>query len=157
MLFIYIELIRFSNQDNFLGHTLNSLFLRFADRREKSGRRLLLTHLYLLIGLGIPTNLTWILLGGGFPDGEMAVFAYSGVIFLGILDTFAAVFGREWGTNFWRIKAHFKTQEGTLYSLILTCIFYYIFCAKVYSHMCTIFGIIFFATFLASIVEGWTS
>lgn len=50
--------------------------------------------MYLLMGLGISTNLTWILLNGGFPDGEMATFAYSGVVFLGVADTVAAIAGK---------------------------------------------------------------
>ena len=57
----------------------------------------MLTHLYLLVGLGIPTNLTWIILNGGFLDGEMAIFAYSGVVFLGIGDTIAALAGKALG------------------------------------------------------------
>ena len=69
----------------------------------------MLTHLYLLIGLGISTNLTWILVNGGFPDGEMASFAYSGVVFLGIADTTAALAGKEFGQFLWRSHAHNKS------------------------------------------------
>ena len=92
--FLYIELARYANQENWLGQALNSAFLRFTDHREQSGQRLLVTHLYLLIGLGVSTNLTWILLNGGFLDGEMATFAYSGVIFLGVADTVSALAGK---------------------------------------------------------------
>lgn len=98
VLFIYIELARFINLENWLGRMLNQAFGRFADDREKStDSRLLLTHIYLLIGLGVSTNLTYIMLDGGFPDGEMATFAYSGVAFLGVSDTAAAVIGRRIG------------------------------------------------------------
>jgi len=41
--------------------------------------------------------------------------------------------------------------------MMFTCIFYYIFCARVYDPLCAEFAIVFFATFLAAIVEGWTT
>ena len=106
VLFIYIELTRYINLDNKLGKTLNAAFMRFADYRERSKNRLLLTHVYLLIGLGISTNLNFILLDGGFPDGEMAAFSYSGVAFLGVADVAAAVIGSKMGSEFWRKNAH---------------------------------------------------
>lgn len=117
----------------------------------------MLTHLYLLIGLGIATNLTFILLNGGFPDGEMATFAYSGVVFLGIADTTAAIAGKEMGQYFWRLHAHNKSQEGTTYALFVSCFFYYAFCLHLYQHICGSFAIIFFATMTACILEGWTT
>lgn len=131
--------------------------MQFTDYREFSQKKLLLTHLYLLIGLGIPTNLTFIILNGGFPDGEMTIFAYSGVVFLGVGDTSAAFFGKVFGTSYWRQNAHNKSQEGTLYSTLIMCAYYYIFCAKVYSHMCSLFAIVAFATALVAVVEGLTS
>jgi len=109
VLMIYIELIRFANLNNAIGDSLTRAFSRFADEREQAEKRLLLTHLYLLVGLGMATNLTFILLNGGFPDGEMTIFAYSGVAFLGVLDTFAALMGKNFGTSFWRKAAHSKT------------------------------------------------
>lgn len=155
--FIYIELVRFSSQGTSVGDMVNAGFTRFTDEREFSKTRLLLTHLYLLIGLGLPTNLTYIILDGGFPDGEMAVFAFSGVIFLGIGDTMAALFGRYFGTSPWRSNAHKKTQEGTIYSTLIMCVVYYIFCAKVYAHMCAMFAIVAFATVFVAIAEGLTT
>lgn len=157
VLFIYIEIARYSNQENWLGMTLNSAFLRFADQREVSGRRLMLTHIYLLIGLGISTNLTYILLDGGFPDGEMATFAYSGVVFLGVADTVAALAGKELGQHFWRLNAHNKSQEGTSWAILVSSIIYYAFCLRVHQYMCSLFAVIFFSTMIACIVEGWTA
>ena len=157
VLFIFIELTRFINLENQLGKTLNIAFMRFVDHRERTKNRLLLTHVYLLIGLGVSTNLNFILLNGGFPDGEMAAFSYSGVIFLGVADVFAAIIGSKVGSEFWRAHAHKKTYDGTLYALLLTSIAYYIFCMNLYPHMCSLFLIVFFATFCTCIVEGWTS
>ena len=149
---------RFINRDNKLGHYLSLPFTPFCDNRErKPEQRLILTHLYLLIGLGIPTNLTYILLDGGFPDGEMTIFAYSGVAFLGIADSMAAITGMSQGKTFWRPHYHKKSLEGSIYAIMLTCIWYYLFCAKVYAPFCELFGIVFFATFIACIVEGWTT
>ena len=106
VLFIFIELTRFVNLDDQLGKTINIAFMRFVDHREKGRNRLLLTHVYLLIGLGVSTNLNFILLNGGFPDGEMAAFSYSGVVFLGVADVFAAIIGSKVGSEFWRAHCH---------------------------------------------------
>ena len=157
VLFIYIELVRFTFQDSSIGEVLNKAFMRFVDHRELSSKKLLLTHLYLLIGLGIPTNLTFILLDGGFPDGEMAVFAFSGVLFLGIGDTIAALAGKTFGSTKWRSNAHNKTQEGTVNAVLFMCIIYYIFCAKVHVHMCSMFVIVFLPTMIVCLVEGLTT
>ena len=157
VLMIYIELTRFANLGNSVGVFLTNVFSRFADTREHAEKRLLLTHLYLLIGLGLATNITFILLNGGFADGVMTVFAFSGVAFLGILDTLAAVIGKTLGSTPWRENAHKKTFEGTTYSFIFTVICYYVFCARVYDQFCTMFLIVFFATFFTGILEGWTS
>ena len=154
---IYVELVRFANLDNSVGAALTCLFSRFADHREQAESRLLLTHLYLLIGLGLPTNLTFIILGGGFPDGEFAIFAYSGVVFLGVTDTVAALSGKKFGTQHWRANAHKKTVQGTTYAILATLIFFYVFCAHVYDPMCTMFGIVGFATLIAAVTEGVTS
>ena len=157
VLFIYIELTRYINSDNTIGKTLNIPFLRFVDYREKKRNRLLLTHAYLLVGLGISTNLNFILIDGGFPDGEMASFSYSGVAFLGITDVLAAYIGSKVGSEFWRKHAHNKTYDGTVYAFLLTAMAYYVFCMMLYPHMCSLFMIIFFSIFCTSIVEGWTS
>ena len=157
VLMIYVELARFANLGNSFGDFLTSIFSRFADNRENARNRLLLTHLYLLIGLGMATNITFILLNGGFPDGDMTIIAYSGVAFLGVLDTLAALIGRDYGVSYWRLHVHKKSFEGTTYSMVFTMIYYYIFCARVYDHFCTLFLIVFFATLIAAILEGWTS
>ena len=34
---------------------------------------------------------------------------------------------------------------------------YYAFCLKVYDYMCGLFAIVFFATMIACILEGWTA
>ena len=156
VLFIYIEFARFANLDNWFGKALNTAFDRFADHREVGGR-MMLTHLYLLIGLGIATNLTYILLDGGFPDGEMASFMYSGVAFLGVADVAAAILGFKFASTYWRINAHMKSHDGTTYAILFCSIIYYTFCANLYPAMCSMFLIIFFGIFCTCIVEGWTT
>ena len=93
VLFIFIELVRYSNQGSAVGDYLNACFIKFADSREQMNQ-LMLTHLYLMMGCSIPTCITFIILDGGFMNGELAVFAYSGVLFLGVGDSVAALYGK---------------------------------------------------------------
>ena len=108
VLLIFIELLRYSYQGSPLGEKLNSLFIGFADSRENKNR-LMLTHLYLLLGCSMPVCLTFILLDGGFMNGEHMVFAYSGIMILGVGDTAAALYGKEFGVSLWRQGIHKKS------------------------------------------------
>ena len=135
---------------------MNSAFVRFADAREQMNQ-VMLTHLYLLIGCAFPACITFIILDGGFLNGEHAVFAYSGVIFLGIGDTVAAIYGREVGSSAWRSHIHKKSQEGSSALVITVTILYYCFCYSVFPYMCSVYLIIILSTIAASALEGWTS
>jgi len=62
---------------------------------------LILSHIYLLLGCSFSVNISFILLDGGFFNCEFGVFALSGVMFLGVGDAVAALFGSRYGTSLW--------------------------------------------------------
>lgn len=95
--FIMIEITRATFQDSALGSWLNSGFLRFVTDKREVPSKVLLTHLYLLIGLGLPVSVTFIILDGGFVNTDHAYFSVCSVIFLGIGDSAAAIYGRMFG------------------------------------------------------------
>jgi len=59
---------------------------------------LIVTHIYLMLGCALPLTLSFILFDGGLFNGEFVTVALSGVIFLGIGDVSAALYGRSYGT-----------------------------------------------------------
>ena len=156
VLFIFLELIRYTHQGAPIGDFFNSLFGRFSDSREQMNQ-LMLTHLYLLIGCAFPATITFIILDGGFMDGELAVFAFSGVVFLGIGDSVAALYGKMAGTSRWRFHYHNKSQEGSFGLIFATMLVYYMFCSKVYPSICPMFPMFLFATIPVAMLEGWTT
>ena len=117
----------------------------------------MLTHLYLLLGCALPLCLTFILLDGGFMNGEHMVFAYSGVIILGIGDTVAALYGKEFGVSLWREGIHKKTQEGSNALMLSVTMIYYGSVCYAYPMFSTWFFMVFLCTIPVAILEGWTS
>lgn len=81
---------------------LNSFFIRFID--EKDSKDAIVTHLYLLVGIGFPILLSSISL-----DRTAAV---SGLVSLGIGDSFASIVGHYFGQV--KLPYRKKTLEGTL-------------------------------------------
>ncbi len=80
---------------------LHDFFVFFCDEREKQKDGPIVTHLYLLLGCGIPITLSFIIFDGGFFNGEFSTLAFSGVIFLGVGDVAAALYGRAYGVQKW--------------------------------------------------------
>ena len=119
--------------------------------------QMMLTHLYLLIGCAFPATITFIILDGGFMDGELAVFAYSGVVLLGIGDSVAAIYGKMTGSGRWRFHYHNKSQEGSFGLILATVFAYYLFCSKVYPGICHLFPMVLFATIPVAMLEGLTT
>jgi dolichol kinase len=98
----------------------------------------------------------FILLDGGFCPNELAIVGLSGVVFLGIGDTFAAVIGSRYGRSCWSGKGN-KTSEGSWACLFSVSIVYYVIC---YMHenllFKKLFMVLIFATLFVSIAEGMT-
>jgi dolichol kinase len=81
--------------------TLNSFFSYFCDEREQNQDGPIVTHLYLLLGCGLPITISFIIFGGGFFNGEFSTLSFSGLIFLGVGDVAAALYGRAYGVQKW--------------------------------------------------------
>ena len=82
-----------------ISDALNVYFRAYCDSRERS--TVILSHIYLLLGCGFPVIISFILLDGGFFNGEFSTFAFAGIIFLGIGDSVAALGGKKWGGSRW--------------------------------------------------------
>jgi dolichol kinase len=95
---------------------LNNFFLKFIDERDSSD--LIVTHLYLLLGFGFPVIFSVLF--------NNDLISWSGIISLGIGDTFACLSGVTLGRH--RLPYRRKTLEGTLggyISMILSLSFFY--------------------------------
>jgi dolichol kinase len=80
---------------------LHAFFTFFCDEREQNHDSPIVTHLYLLLGCGLPITLSFIIFDGGFFNGEFATLAFSGIVFLGVGDVTAALYGRAYGVQKW--------------------------------------------------------
>ena len=92
-----IEQIRYTLKPKLL----TNFFALYCDEREQNSDLPIVTHLYLIIGCGLPITLSFILFKGGFFNGEFATLSLSGVVFLGVGDVAAALYGKNHGTVFW--------------------------------------------------------
>ena len=102
-------------------------------------------------------TISYILLDGGFFNGEFAVFAMSGVIVLGVGDSAAAVMGKLYGTTHWQeTKYSRKTQEGSTYFVMATTVVYYLLILLVHRRLQEHFLFIVLATIPAAVFEGLT-
>lgn len=82
-------------------NSLHAFFSSFCDERESKEDGPIVTHLYLLLGCGLPITISFIIFDGGFFNGEFTTLAFSGIIFLGVGDVAAALYGRAYGVQKW--------------------------------------------------------
>jgi dolichol kinase len=114
------------------------------------------THIYLLIGCAFAPTFAFILVDGGFITNELCIVGLSGVLFLGVGDTTAALYGRTFGRSRWSKKSS-KTSEGTWACIAAVSVAYYLMLAMHENPFFKgFFMVIAFATFLTSIIEGMT-
>ncbi|XP_010283955.1 PREDICTED: dolichol kinase [Phaethon lepturus] len=108
--FIFLEYIRYFRIKPF-GQTLRHLLSLFLDERDSGP--LILTHIYLLLGMSLPV---WLFPRSCAPKGTLsgagALVPYSGVLAVGVGDTIASVFGSTMGEIKW--PGTKKTFEGTM-------------------------------------------
>ncbi|NXR12702.1 DOLK kinase, partial [Semnornis frantzii] len=108
--FIFLEYIRYFRIKPF-GQTLRQLLSLFLDERDSGP--LILTHIYLLLGMSLPV---WLFPRSCAPKGALsragALVPYSGVLAVGVGDTIASVFGSTMGEIKW--PGTKKTFEGTM-------------------------------------------
>lgn len=111
--FIFLEYVRYFRIKP-LGHTLRSLLSLFLDERDSGP--LILTHIYLLLGMSLPV---WLIprpcTQKGSLGGARALVPYAGVLAVGVGDTVASIFGSTMGEIRW--PGTKKTFEGTMTSI----------------------------------------
>ncbi|XP_052520210.1 dolichol kinase-like [Budorcas taxicolor] len=111
--FIFLEYVRYFRIKP-LGHTLRSLLSLFLDERDSGP--LILTHIYLLLGMSLPI---WLVprpcTQKGSLGGARALVPYAGVLAVGVGDTVASIFGSTMGEIRW--PGTKKTFEGTMTSI----------------------------------------
>lgn len=115
--FIFIEYIRLYRIGPF-GSSIHSALEVFLD--EKDAGPLILTHVYLLLGLAVPL---WLYpVDYTKPDYTGCKLAlYSGILALGIGDTMASIVGKSLGRFRW--PGSVKTVEGTLAGILSQLLF----------------------------------
>lgn len=104
---VYLQIVRL-NDITVLSKVINQIFEHFRD--EKDSGILTLTHIYLLIGCSAPL---W--LSSSLTEQSRLLLA-SGVITVGIGDSFASLGGFYFGFHKWPNSK--KSYEGTLCSFI---------------------------------------
>lgn len=111
--FIFLEYVRYFRIKP-LGHPLRSLLTLFLDERDSGP--LILTHIYLLLGMSLPI---WLVprpcTQKGSLGGARALVPYAGVLAVGVGDTVASIFGSTIGEIRW--PGTKKTFEGTMTSI----------------------------------------
>ncbi|XP_030625281.1 dolichol kinase [Chanos chanos] len=111
--FLFLELVRFFRIRP-LGTVLRQLLTLFLDERDSGP--LILTHIYLLLGLSLPI---WLSPGPCIPKGGLkgaaGLVPYAGVLAVGVGDTVASIFGSSVGEIRW--PGTKKTLEGTATSV----------------------------------------
>uniref|UniRef100_A0A8C4PJN0 dolichol kinase n=1 Tax=Equus asinus asinus TaxID=83772 RepID=A0A8C4PJN0_EQUAS len=111
--FLFLEYVRYFRIKP-LGHTLRSLLSLFLDERDSGP--LILTHIYLLLGMSLPI---WLVprpcTQKGSLGGARALVPYAGVLAVGVGDTVASIFGSTMGEIRW--PGTKKTFEGTMTSI----------------------------------------
>lgn len=105
--FILVEVIR-SYRLWPAGDILHDYMSCLIDDRDSG--RVILTHIYLLVGLAIPV---WLIPN---TNGAFKIAMYSGVLSLGIGDSFASIIGKQLGQI--KLPNSEKTLEGTVAGMI---------------------------------------
>ena len=82
---------------HFKPKTMHLFFASFCDEREQKNESPIVTHLYLLLGCGLPLTISFIIFDGGFFNGEFTTLSFAGIVFLGVGDVAAALYGRAYG------------------------------------------------------------
>lgn len=127
---IGIEILRHNGA---MSKGISDWFKSFCEDRERIPDVMLVTHIYLLMGCALPVTITYILLSGSVFPSEWVLYSLAGVVFLGIGDSCAAIFGRKFGKTKWRELSN-KTQEGSTYCVIGILIAYFGLCKLVDDH-----------------------
>ena len=131
------------------------IIYRYLDEKEKNKDNLILSHLFLLLGCWVPTVSSYIMLNGAEFTPHFIYLSLSGLIFVGIGDSMAALGGTLYGKTKWPERS--KTQEGSIIGLFFHCVFYIILLIVTMPGYISGKGIeIFFVGLLTILVEAFT-
>ncbi|XP_075761849.1 dolichol kinase [Pelodiscus sinensis] len=154
VVFILLEYIRYFRIKPF-GQTLRHLLTLFLDERDSGP--LILTHIYLLLGMSLPV---WLFPRPCAPKGTLAgagaLVPYAGVLAVGVGDTIASVFGSTIGEIKW--PGTKKTFEGTMtaiFAQIIAVALILIFDGRV--NLNTSYAWILGSISLVSLLEAYTT
>lgn len=120
----------------------------FVDEKDREGS-LILSHIYLLIGLSVPI---WI-----STNNTLHVSDFSGLLTIGIGDTFASIVGSQFGKHKW--PGTHRSIEGSLSFIISQLIAYYLFYLYGIFDIFYNFNILFISVSLvvSAFIEAFTS
>ena len=124
---VFLIVLESARYFDLLPDYVSKWFKYYCNGFEKRKETLIITHIYLIMGMSFPFISTFILIDGGVFPSNWALYSLSGAIFLGIGDSAAAICGKWWGSRKWRENSN-KTQEGSTYCIYATLIVYFIFC-----------------------------
>ena len=118
MVMLGLEILRVSHLFPPLSNFLTDKLRKFTD--EKDGGVLILTNIYLLVGMSLPL---WLDPGlTSHYDSQSAHFTlYTGLLSVGVFDTMAAVIGSSMGRIRWNLSSG-RTLEGSLAGILSTLV-----------------------------------
>ena len=152
---VFLILLEAARWAGYLPEKVTVWFKEFSDGRERLQDTLITTHIYLLMGCALPFTDTYILLSGGIFPTEWVQWSTAGVVFLGIGDTTAAVFGKMYGTSLWRSISK-KTMQGSSFCVWSIAITYYLLNMVIEPDLNHLFLCVIFAAAPAAALEGFT-
>uniref|UniRef100_A0A7S3FVZ0 dolichol kinase n=1 Tax=Strombidium rassoulzadegani TaxID=1082188 RepID=A0A7S3FVZ0_9SPIT len=150
---IAIEVLRYSGK--YFPQEFSAWFKKFSDGRERLPNTMILTHIYLLMGCALPFTSAFILSNGSVFTPRWVLWTLSGVVFLGIGDSSAALMGKWYGRTRWRENSN-KTQEGSSYCVISISVVYWFLCNIVDLRSTYLFLCYVFAAIPTAVLEGCT-
>ncbi|XP_015222482.1 dolichol kinase [Lepisosteus oculatus] len=152
--FLLLEYVRYFRIRP-VGHLLRQLLSLFLDERDSGP--LILTHIYLLLGMSLPI---WLYPGPCMPKGSLpgvgGLVPYAGVLAVGVGDTMASVFGSTMGEVRW--PGTKKTMEGTatsIFAQIIAIALFLIFDEAI--NLNTSYAWIVGSVTLVSLLEAYTA
>ena len=121
--FVVIECMRITEVQP-LSQAVNSVMNRYID--EKDGGTVVMTHIYLLLGLAMPVWYVFVSYHGGVFSARSLLSATTGMTVTGLGDACASVFGVTYGKHKWAkivpTKSR-KTLEGSAAMLLSIVLF----------------------------------
>lgn len=152
---VFLTLLEAARYAGFLPASVSTWFKEFSDGRERLQGTLIMTHIYLLMGCALPFSASYIVLSGGVFPSEWVQWSTSGVMFLGIGDSAAAILGKRYGFTQWRSISK-KTMQGSSFCVWALGGSYYLLNNAIDPYLNYLFLCVVFAAIPTAILEGYT-